>query len=142
MATESSYPYTSGTTGATGSCKSFSTSGGKVNNWDYAISPYNCFNCGSQSEATMASTLASYQPLSVAVDASAWSSYTGGVFPASACSSSSFKQNHAVVAVGYTSSYWIVRNSWGTSWGNAGYIYLAYGSNTCGVADTVTYVSV
>ena len=134
MATESSYPYTSGTTGATGSCKAFSTSGGTVSSWHYAISPCNSISCGSQSEATMASTLASYQPLSVAVDASAWSSYTGGVFPASACSISSFKQNNAVVDVGYTSSYWIVRNR--------GYIYLAYGSNTCGVADTVTYVSV
>jgi C1A family cysteine protease len=43
--------------------------------------------------------------------------------------------NHAVVLVGYqTDDVWIVRNSWATTWGEAGYIRLAPG-NTCGMQN-------
>ena len=47
--------------------------------------------------------------------------------------------DHCVQAVGVdtgaSSPYWLVRNSWGTSWGEKGYIYLAMGDNTCGIAN-------
>ena len=33
-----------------------------------------------------------------------------------------------------------VRNSWGTRWGESGYIRLSYGSNTCKITDDATYV--
>jgi C1A family cysteine protease len=66
-------------------------------------------------------------PVSVAVDASAWSSYRSGIFKA--CGTS---LNHGVTLVGYTSDTWIIKNSWGASWGEQGYIRLAMG-NTCGV---------
>jgi C1A family cysteine protease len=53
--------------------------------------------------------------------------------------------NHTVQAVGVDTSsggYWKVRNSWGSSFGEAGYIRLAYGKDTCGLADEgATYVS-
>ena len=50
--------------------------------------------------------------------------------------------NHAVVIVGYNDAggYWIVRNSWGTSWNGDGYYKLAYGE--CGVNSDVYYAAV
>jgi cathepsin L len=40
--------------------------------------------------------------------------------------------NHAIMIVGWTDKGWIVRNSWGTTWGDQGYILVAYGSNCIG----------
>merc|ERR1719453_707818 len=77
--------------------------------------------------------------------ASDWSSYTGGVMTSSSCSSSSMQLDHAIQLVGYNADastpYWIVRNSWDTTWGNDGYIYLAMGENTCGLADKAAMVT-
>jgi C1A family cysteine protease len=41
-----------------------------------------------------------------------------------------------------TSSYWKVRNSWGTKWGESGYIRLKYGANTCAITNDPTYATV
>jgi C1A family cysteine protease len=50
--------------------------------------------------------------------------------------------NHCVMATGFNTTaetpYWIVRNSWASTWGEAGYIYLEMAENTCGVANRVT----
>lgn len=68
-----------------------------------------------------ASTAATHGPVSVCVAAEAWQFYTNGVL--SSCPGS---VDHCVQAVGYNTGgdYWLVRNSWGTSWGQQGYIYL------------------
>lgn len=42
--------------------------------------------------------------------------------------------NHGVTLTGYNSEYWLIKNSWGSNWGEAGYIRLAPG-NTCGVTE-------
>ncbi|KAL4464683.1 hypothetical protein ABPG74_011244 [Tetrahymena malaccensis] len=78
------------------------------------------------------------QPLSIAVDASNWSYYTGGVF-----SSCQQNLNHGVLLVGYNSTEgsWLVKNSWGTNWGENGYIRLKDG-NTCGLANAASYPTV
>jgi C1A family cysteine protease len=68
-------------------------------------------------------------PISVAVDATNWSPYKSGVF--SNCKTS---LNHAVLLVGVIGGNWKIKNSWGTSWGESGYIRLANG-NTCGVCN-------
>lgn len=47
-----------------------------------------------------------------------WDDYGSGVFR---CKKGS-KINHAVLLVGYTSSYWIIKNQWGEDWGEKGYI--------------------
>jgi C1A family cysteine protease len=77
-------------------------------------------------------------PLSICCDASQWQYYTGGVLTADQCGLSI---DHAIQLTGYSPSqggYWIVRNSWGADWGENGFIYLQYGSNTCGITSEVT----
>ena len=51
--------------------------------------------------------------------------------------------DHAVQAVGVNTDdgYWKIRNSWGTSWGEDGYIRIAYGKNTCGVTFSSIYTT-
>lgn len=126
MVQETDYPYSSGS-GTTGTCDSSSIT-------DPVVTVTNYYTLSSESD--MASHVVSTGPLAIALDASEWSSYTGGIL--SSCGTSI---DHAVQIVGVdTSSYWKVRNSWGTSWGESGYIRLAYGDNTCGLTEIPTYV--
>lgn len=72
------------------------------------------------------------QPVAIGVDAETWQFYSGGVF--SDCGTS---LDHGVTLVGVSSSNWIVKNSWGSGWGESGYITLATG-DTCGLCDTAS----
>jgi cathepsin F len=88
-------------------------------------------------ENSIYDALSRYGPLSIGVDAESWQNYGGGVVR-SGCGR---QMDHAVQLVGYSTSsggYWIVRNSWGPGWGESGYIYLAFGSDVCGMATYVT----
>jgi len=76
------------------------------------------------------------QPISIGVDASNWQFYSSGVF--NDCKTA---MDHGVLAVGFTDDYWIVKNSWNTSWGEQGYIRLSPG-NTCGLCDTASYPTI
>ena len=74
-----------------------------------------------------------YGPVSTTVNAtSAFQGYTGGIFNEFASGSI----NHAIVLVGWndngTNGYWILRNSWGSWWGESGYMRIAYNCNTVG----------
>lgn len=125
--TNADYPYTS-YQGVTGQCHSDSSK------YVIGVSGYSTL----KSESDMANYVLSTGPLSVCVDASSWNSYRGGVMK-----SCGKMVDHCVQAVGVdTSSYWKVRNSWGVSWGEGGYIRLSYGSNTCNIASDPTYASV
>lgn len=128
---DSDYPYTSGKAGVTGTCKT-STSLYVVKSTGYK----NVASSASQ-ESAMASYVQATGPLSIVVDASTWSTYTGGILKT--CGST---LDHAVQAVGIDTAngYWKVRNSWGTSWGESGFIRLAYGKNTCALASDANYV--
>lgn len=66
--------------------------------------------------------LATKGPIAVSVAAN-WGRYGGGIYEGG-CSSSGCTINHAVLAVGYSQDYWLIRNSWGSSWGESGYIRL------------------
>jgi len=121
------YPYTS-YQGTTGQCKE------NKSKFVVTVTKYTKL----KGESAMGSYVQSTGPLSVCVDASKWNSYKGGIM-----TSCGTRIDHCVQAVGVdTSSYWKVRNSWGTSWGEAGYIRLAYGQNTCGITNDPTYVAV
>jgi xylem cysteine proteinase len=116
---EASYPYTA-RDGQCKQCSSVTKPGG--------------VGTGS-GESALAGQLASL-PVSVCVDASGgFQHYSGGVF-SGPCGT---QINHAILAVGYTASYWIVKNSWGTGWGSGGYIYMARGKNLCGVGSNLAW---
>ena len=74
-------------------------------------------------------------PVVVHIDASSriFQMYKSGVIDSPDCGT---QLNHAVVAVGYTDEYWILKNSWGSMWGEKGYLRIAYsetGSGICGI---------
>ena len=74
------------------------------------------------------------QVVAVNVDASNWRSYREGVFYN--CQSN---LNHGVSLVGVNDGNWVIKNSWGYSWGEDGYIRLK-GGNTCGICSMASYV--
>ncbi|XP_015792775.1 cathepsin L1-like [Tetranychus urticae] len=80
--------------------------------------------------------------VSVAIDAMKLQSYESGIYTGE-CYSWYQTLNHGVAVVGYGSEngtpYWIVKNSWGTDFGESGYFRLYRGSNWCGVAEAASY---
>lgn len=86
-------------------------------------------------------SVATAGPVSVAVNADYFQQYAGGVFDEAYCNGA---LNHGVLVVGYGGEgyqpYWVVKNSWGPSWGESGYIRIARNQgNMCGIASDATY---
>ena len=84
----------------------------------------------------------SKQPVSVAIEADkfAFQHYAGGVLDNSACGTN---LDHGVLVVGYgtdsSKDYWKVKNSWGTTWGEEGYIRMVRNKNQCGISQQPSY---
>jgi len=72
--------------------------------------------------------------LSVAVAGGYWQDYTGGVVKAGEGCGTALNHNVQVTGYNEEGNYYIVRNSWGTGWGEAGFIYVEKGENVCGIA--------
>ena len=73
-------------------------------------------------------------PVAISIAATNWEYYSSGVFncPVGA------GVDHAVLLVGYTPNYWIVKNQWGARWGTSGYIYINRNRATnCGIGTSV-----
>jgi hypothetical protein len=108
-------PWTSGD-GSTGICLPLNSPVTFVSNYSFATPP--CLtNCDNQRMDLLQQTVALKAPVSVCLDADAWDSYTGGIFPASACADAFTQMDHCVQLVGYsinqtdpTQSYWLVRS--------------------------------
>merc|ERR1712050_101880 len=132
----SDYPYTSGTTGQTGTCTS-----NVADVTEDVGSTYSLIASSASQESNMLAQIQE-SPMSVCVDATLWQTYTGGVITASSGCGTSI--DHAVQATGYNAegNYWIVRNSWGETWGENGFVWVEYGSNVCGITDQATIVTV
>jgi len=130
--TEGSYPYTAqdgtchykkGSSGAT--CKGF-------------------VDIPTGDEKALQQAVAKIGPVSVAIDASqeSFQLYSGGIYSEPECSSEQL--DHGVLAVGYGtedgSDYWLVKNSWGATWGEKGYIKMSRNQNNqCGIATQASY---
>jgi KDEL-tailed cysteine endopeptidase len=125
IGTEADYPYT----GTVGTC-SATASAASLSGYKYVTA----------NSSTALKTAVAQQPVAVMVDAdpAVWPLYTGGTVTYSSCGNS---VDHYVLVVGYdltaSPQYFNIKNSWGTSWGNSGYIQLAYqataGPGTCGM---------
>lgn len=133
--TETSYPYK-----ATNQKCQF-----KAANIGATITGYIDIKSGDENAFTNA--IALIGPISSAVDASqsSFQFYSNGIYSDPNCSSTQI--DHGVTAVGYgsqgNSDYYIVRNMWGTSWGDKGYMLLARNKNNmCGFATMPSYPTV
>ena len=83
------------------------------------------FTLEQDNEKGIIEALAQHGVVSVLIDATGFQNYAGGIFSGQdECSSYSWARNHAVVLVGYTPNYYILRNSWGSQWGEQGYMKL------------------
>jgi len=133
MCENNDYPYTSGDTGKSTKCKQCNKIYGTNINGFVNVKP------NSNLDLITALTL---NPVSVAIDASSrdFQLYSSGVFGGK-CNSD---LNHAVNIVGYVQDkYYILRNSWGESWGENGYMLLQIDetleSGLCGVLSMPSY---
>lgn len=128
------YPYTA----VNGKCKF---------NAQYVDAKISTYTSISKEESALPTNLASIGPLSICLDAAHWQDYKSGVLTNTECCPGLRCQlDHCVQLVGYNTNastpYWIVRNSWNTNWGVAGYIWLELGKNTCGITTDITWPTV
>nr|AJF94916.1 cathepsin L7 [Nephilengys cruentata] len=130
--TEVSYPYTA----KNGSC-----------HFDKANIGATCtgyLNVPDGDEDALKQAVATVGPISVIIDAchNTFINYKSGIFDEPKCRTDI--PSHAVLVIGYGTEngkdYWLVKNSWGTSWGIDGYIMMARNKNNqCGIASRASF---
>ena len=132
--TEASYPYKA----EDGKCKF------NQNNIGATCTGY--VSIGKKDCAALKKAVATVGPISVAMDASEMSfqRYKSGIYKPKKCSST--RLDHGVLAVGYGEQdgeqYWLIKNSWGESWGINGYFMISAANDLCGICTSASYPTV
>ncbi|CAF4217233.1 unnamed protein product [Rotaria sordida] len=133
IATEASYPYG----GKKDSCRKNDANEIELGKVEYAEVPVG-------DENKLAEALTNTGPIFIGIDAShlRFMFYKSGILNIKSCKNRPQDMNHAVVIVGHGYDegrkipYWIIKNSWGTKWGESGYLRLIKDAgNMCGVAS-------
>jgi C1A family cysteine protease len=95
---------------------------------------------GGDVEPHLAAAVYQYGPIPVGIDStgSRFLTYKSGVIEPEECNKN---PNHAVVVVGYTPEYWIIKNSWGEHWGEGGYGRISRGHDTCGISSYASFAT-
>merc|ERR1712061_934843 len=124
---EADYPYT----GRNGQCKA------QASEEKVFISGWKAI---SQDEDQIAAALMQYGPLAIGINAGPMQLYFGGIIdlPKFLCPA---QLDHGVSIVGFGSSpkaYWIIKNSWGASWGEKGFLRIARNKGACGLNTAVS----
>lgn len=128
---EYAYPYTA----VVGVCKFSPVS--------IAARTVNSFNITEADEGSIKRILANIGPVAVAFQVDLdFMLYSSGVYSSHHCRSG--HATHAALIVGYDTDpnfgpYWLVKNSWGVSWGESGFVRIARGSNMCGIGSCASY---
>jgi len=131
MCSEDSYPYTS-SAGSAGLCKS---------SCEPQVTIDACSDVEPSNQLALKEAVA-FGPVSVAIEADQriFQSYSSGVITSETCGT---ELDHGVLIVGYGTEngvdYWLVKNSWSTSWGDQGYVKIERSDSKsdpgiCGVA--------
>jgi C1A family cysteine protease len=136
---DSMYPYVSGTTKTESSCKKCSS----------IAHISSCSDVKPFDQVSLKAAVA-LQPVAVAIEADTayFQSYSEGVLTSASCGTN---LDHGVLIVGYgeenSIKYWLVKNSWATTWGDDGYIKIARSDNAndagiCGIAMDPSFPNV
>lgn len=137
---ESQYPYTAGK-GKTGECKEEKVT-------DVATFS-DCYDVKANDQVSLKAAV-SKQPIAIAIEADTryFQSYSSGILTSSDCGTN---LDHGVLIVGYGEEkgqkYWLVKNSWSTSWGDEGYVKIARSESRndkgiCGIAMQPSFITV
>uniref|UniRef100_H3GU34 Peptidase C1A papain C-terminal domain-containing protein n=1 Tax=Phytophthora ramorum TaxID=164328 RepID=H3GU34_PHYRM len=125
-------PYVMATNATDTQCPSLATAEVAVA-WESNVSDYKVIESGDEEALLRAVTLG---PVTANIDAAGdgFRHYAGGIYDAQDCLSDGDEVNHAVVVVGFGQTdageeFWIIRNTWGTMWGEDGYMRIARGSS-------------
>ena len=136
---EGQYPYTAGK-GQTGECEQSAVT---------SIATFTgCSDVAPNDQVSLKAAV-SKQPVSIAIEADTryFQSYSSGILTSSDCGTS---LDHGVLIVGYGEDkgekYWLVKNSWSTTWGDNGYVKIARSDSRndkgiCGIAMQPSFIS-